>query len=163
MDKIFSFYKRFKTYIHNSAWIMGEKVLAILLGFFVTVLVARYLGPQDYGVLSYAISLVALFSVAGHMGLDGLLVREIIKKPEHRGEIIGTSLGLKLFGVTVAFCILLLYTLLYEGANSKEFLVVMATGLTLFFKPVEVVTCWFQAYLQAKYAAIARGFSLAFF
>ena len=78
LKKISYYYNRFKTYLHNSAWIMGERILAIVLGFFVTVFVARYLGPEEYGVLSYAISIVALFAAAGHMGLSGLVVRQIL-------------------------------------------------------------------------------------
>ena len=81
MKQVKNFYTRFQLYIANSSWIMTEKILNIGLGFLVTVLVARYLGPEQFGILAYATSLVALFTAVGHMGLSGLVVREIVKKP----------------------------------------------------------------------------------
>jgi O-antigen/teichoic acid export membrane protein len=68
-----------------------EKLLVMALGFLVTVLVARYLGPGDFGTLAYATSLAALFGVAGHLGLQGLVVRELVKKSALRAETLGTT------------------------------------------------------------------------
>ncbi|PKN13758.1 MAG: flippase [Deltaproteobacteria bacterium HGW-Deltaproteobacteria-4] len=162
MRVILNGYNRFKTYILNSSWIMGEKLFTIGVGFLVTVLIARYLGPERYGILAYALSLTALFASAGHMGLGGLVVRELVRKPDSRPEIIGTSIALKLLGFLVGFIALLIYALVFEDRENKEFLVLIVVASALFFKPFDVIDFWFQAHVQAKYTAIARSASFFF-
>jgi len=98
-----SAYHRFRPYLHNTGWIVAEKLLVMVLGFVATVVVARYLGPGDFGILAYATSLAALVGVAGHLGLQGLVVRELVKKPALRAETLGTTAVLKLGAVLVGY------------------------------------------------------------
>ena len=98
-----SAYHRFRRYLHNTGWIVAEKLFVMALGFVATVVVARYLGPGDFGILAYATSLAALFGIAGHLGLQGLVVRELVKKPALRAETLGTTAVLKLVGVLVGY------------------------------------------------------------
>lgn len=139
---------------------MGEKVLSMGLGFLATVLVARYLGPDNYGILAYAVSLTALFATVGHMGLSGLVVREIVKKPDERPETLGTTLALKLSGAALGLVALLIYALIFEKPGSLEFWVLAIVASSLLFQPFRVIDFWFEAHVQAKYPAIARSLSM---
>jgi O-antigen/teichoic acid export membrane protein len=149
-------YQEVKRYLHNTIWILGDKVINLGVSFLVTVVVARYLGPEDFGLFSYAISVSAIFAVAGHMGLSGLVVREIVKKPELRGETLGATLVLKLIGMGLGYLILLLYAAFYEGAGSTEFLLLAIAGLVLLLRPLDVFDFWFQSFVQARYVTVAR-------
>lgn len=60
-------------------------MLRMVVGLFVSVAVARYLGPEGFGLFNYVLSIVALVSTFNHLGL-----RELVKFPERRNEIIGT-------------------------------------------------------------------------
>lgn len=135
---------------------MGEKVIGLGLAFVATVFVARHLGPEDFGSLAYALSLAALFAAAGHMGLQGLVVREIVKDETGRAETLGTSALLKLLGMGAGYLVLLTYAVAYEGLGSTEFYLITIAGAALLFRPLDVVDFWFQAFVQARYAAIAR-------
>ena len=158
--KIRKLYQKLKHYLHNILWIMGDKVATLVVGFFVTVLVARYLGPEDFGLYSYAISVAAIFSAAGHMGLSGLVVREIVKRPDDRGETLGTTLSLKFIGMGVGYVVLLAYAALYEGISSPEFIMLAIAGAALLFSPFEVFGYWFQAFVKAKYVTYSRLIAL---
>lgn len=153
---ISSKYRRLRKYLNNSYWIMGEKVIGLGLAFVATVFVARHLGPEDFGSLAYALSLAALFAAAGHMGLQGLVVREIVKDETGRAETLGTSALLKLLGMGAGYLVLLTYAVAYEGLGSTEFYLITIAGAALLFRPLDVVDFWFQAFVQARYAAIAR-------
>lgn len=135
---------------------MGEKVIGLGLAFVATVFVARHLGPEDFGSLAYALSLAALFAAAGHMGLQGLVVREIVKDETGRAETLGTSALLKLLGMGAGYLVLLTYAVAYEGLGSTEYYLIAIAGAALLFRPLDVVDFWFQAFVQARYAAIAR-------
>jgi O-antigen/teichoic acid export membrane protein len=151
-----SAYRRFRPYFHNTAWIVAEKLLVMTLAFVVTVFVARYLGPGDFGILAYATSLAALFGIAGHLGLQGLVVRELVKKPALRAETLGTATALKFIGVVVGYIALLGYAAVYEGAASKVFKLIAIAGAALLFMPLNVIDHWFNALVQARYVSVAR-------
>lgn len=140
---------------------MGDKITNLGVGFLVTALVARYLGPEHFGIYSYAISVAGLFAAAGHMGLSGLVVREIVKKPDERGVTLGTTLGLKFIGMALGYTLLLIYAMAYEGVSSIEFTAVAIAGAVLLFRPFDIIDFWFQAFVQARYVTYARLTGLA--
>lgn len=149
-------YHKVKKYLNNTLWIMGDKVTNLGVSFLVTVAVARYLGPEEFGLYSYVISISSLFAAAGHMGLSGLVVREIVNKPTERGLTLGTTLGLKIIGMGAGYIILLLYAGFYEGVASTEFLLLALGGAVLLLRPFDIIEFWFQAFVQARYVTVAR-------
>lgn len=149
-------YRRLHIYIKNSVWIMGEKILTIGLLFASNVVVARHLGPEGFGALAYALSICAIFGAAGHMGLSGLVVREIVTDEEDRRGTLGTVALLKFAGLSAGYAVLLIYAFLYEGTGSAEFYLIVLAGAALLFRPAEVIEFWFQAFVQAKFIAMAR-------
>ena len=56
-------HKNFMKYFKNTSWLFVEKILRMIVALFIGVWVARYLGPEQFGLLSYAQSFVALFAV----------------------------------------------------------------------------------------------------
>ena len=71
---------------------LGDKFLRMGFGLLIGVWVARYLGPEKFGLLNYAIAFVSLFNVFATLGLNNIVVRELVRKPSEKGEILGTSL-----------------------------------------------------------------------
>ncbi len=149
-------YGRFHKYLANTSWLISEKILGLGLTFIGTVLVARYLGPDSFGSLAYAFSLAALLGAAGHMGLHGLAIRDIIKLPHLRAETLGTTMALKLMGAVVGYGALMAYAVMFEGPGTQEFGLIVVAGFVLLFQPFNVIDFWFEAHLQARYTAIAR-------
>ncbi len=68
----------FMKYFKNSSWLFAEKILRMVVGLFVGVWVARYLGPEQFGLFSYALSFVGLFAAVATLGLHGIVVRELV-------------------------------------------------------------------------------------
>ena len=69
----------FMKYFKNTSWLFGEKILRLFLGLFISIWVARYLGPEQFGILSYALSFVGLFTFLATLGLDSIVIRELVK------------------------------------------------------------------------------------
>ena len=91
--------------VANSGWLMADRLLRMGIGLFVVVLVARHLGPADYGVLAYAGALVASFGALASLGLDALVVRDLVRMPARAGEILGTMFALRLGGAAASVSI----------------------------------------------------------
>jgi O-antigen/teichoic acid export membrane protein len=49
------------------------------IGLFVGILVARYLGLENFGLMNYVISYVTLFSILSNFGLDNIEIHELSK------------------------------------------------------------------------------------
>ena len=76
----------FMKYFKNTSWLFGEKILRMFVGLFVGIWVARYLGPEQFGLFSYAQSFVGLFTAIATLGLDGIVVRELVKDESRRDK-----------------------------------------------------------------------------
>jgi O-antigen/teichoic acid export membrane protein len=149
----------FMKYFKNTSWLFGEKILRMIVGLFVGIWVARYLGPEQFGLFSYAQSFVGLFTVIATLGLDGIVIRELVKDESRRDELIGTAFWMKLFG---AFLVLLLlafavgFTSNDAQTNSLVFIIASAT----IFQSFNVVDFYFQAKVMSKYIVYANVISL---
>ena len=157
MSAVRTLFNKIRHYLFNASWMMAERLLHIGVGFVMAVLLARYLGPEQFGVLSYAIAMTAIFASAGHMGLAGLVVREVVRKPEIIPETLGTTFVLKLSGTVVGFALVLLYALLFEEIGGTEFWMLLIVASAIFFQTFDVVEYWFQSQVQARYPAIAKS------
>ena len=77
----------FLKYFKNTSWLMIEQILRMMVGLFVGIWVARYLGPNQFGIFNYALAFTTLFSGMIKLGLDSIVIRELVKFPEKRDEI----------------------------------------------------------------------------
>lgn len=131
------------------------------MSFLITILVSRYLGPKNFGILTYTNSMVGLFSTAGHMGLSGLIVREIIKHPQDKAMIMGTSYALKSIGIFTGFTTIILIAFFMKGEYSTESWILLIASTSLLFQPFNVISFWFEAHVQSKYSALASTAALS--
>ena len=85
-------------YFKNTSWLFAEKIIRMMVGLFIGIWVARYLGPEQFGLFSYAVSFVGLFIAISTLGLDTIVVRELVKNESNRDILLGTAFRLKLLG-----------------------------------------------------------------
>lgn len=149
----------FLKYFKNTSWLFAEKSLRIVVGLFVSVWVARYLGPDRFGLLSYAQSFVALFSAIATLGLDGIVVRELVKDESRKNEILGTAFWLKVMGA-IATLIVLAIAVNFTSNDLYTNLLVFIIASANIFQAFNVVDMYFQAKVMGKYIALANSFSL---
>ena len=138
----------------------GEQVLRILAGLFVGIYVARYLGPEQFGVYSYAAAFVALFGAIARLGLDGIVVRELVKHPDKRDIYLGTAFWLKLIGALLTLITLAIAVqFISNDSTTNLYIFIIASGLI--FQSFEVVDSYFQSKVLSKYISIAKLIQLA--
>ena len=149
----------FMKYFKNTSWLFGEKILRMVVGLFVGIWVARYLGPEQFGLFSYAQSFVGLFTAIATLGLDGIVVRELVKDESRRDELIGTAFWLKLigaFGVLGILAIAVNFTSNDSYTNTLVFIIASAT----IFQSFNVIDFYFQSKVLSKYVVYANVISL---
>lgn len=157
-----SFWKRafhhdgVRRYGANTLWLMAEKVIRLAVGFSVGVYVARSLGPTQYGLLNYAISYVAIFSVISTLGLDQIVLRELVRHPEQSDRLLGTTFGLRLAGTGIMLT-LLAFSLFFHPAGGGLIAIIGAGYCCSAFQVIEF---YFQSKVRSKYIALSQIIAL---
>jgi len=149
----------FMKYFKNTSWLFGEKILRMVVGLFVGIWVARYLGPEQFGLFSYAQSFVGLFTAIAALGLDGIVVRELVKDESRRDELIGTAFWLKLIGAIAVLLILAIAVNFTSNDHATNIIVFIVASATV-FQAFNVVDFYFQAKVMSKYIVYANVISL---
>jgi polysaccharide transporter, PST family len=148
-----------KSILANVGWRLAERSLRLGIVFAVTLWVARVLGPGQFGLFGYAQSLVAILGFLGTLGLEGVAVRELARRPEQRATILGSALTLRLTGG------LLLIAVAAIAASSMRPslpvpLVALLAGASL-LQATEVLDYWVQHEMGARYSAPAKLLALS--
>lgn len=142
-----------KKIIDNASWIIGCKLVKAVLTLLVTILTARYLGASNYGLINYAASLVTFMTPVMKLGLDAILVHELINDADHQGEILGTSIVLNTLSALLCIIGVVTFSMVTNAGETETHIVCFLYSLLLFFQAVEMVQYWFQAKLLSKYTA----------
>lgn len=143
--------------IGNIGWLFVDKALRMGVGFFVGVWVIRYLGPERYGALNFAFAFVALFSVLSTLGLEAIVVRDIVHDPSCRDETLASAFVLKLIGggVTLILAVAVI-TVIRPDESIYWWLVGIAAAATI-FQALDVIDYRYQAEVRSKYTVYARN------
>lgn len=150
--------KTSKKYIVNTSWILVEKLSRIISGILVGVLVARYLGPEKFGMINYALSVVAIFTVFSSLGMDSIIVRELITRNKHKNEILGTSFYLRLIGAIAVVIAATFYSSIRDDIQNTY--IVFLVSLSVVLQAFTVVDFYFQSQVLGKYTAINQVITL---
>jgi O-antigen/teichoic acid export membrane protein len=135
----------------NTGWLFGDQILRMGVGLMVGVWVARYLGPEQFGLLNYAMAIVALFGAVASLGLNGIVVRDMVKEPETANTTLGTAFLLQIFGGLLAFALAVFTISFTRSDDALAKLIVAVLGFVMVFKSTEVVKYWFESQVQSKY------------
>src|SRR5947207_1027334 len=143
----------------NLAWLVGDRLFRMAIGVVVLGFVARYLGTASFGDLNYAIGLTAIFSSLATLGIEGIVIRELVRTPQNTELILGTACALRLVGGTLSVGLLYLAAL---GASHATVVAPLILVVSLAFLPqaLEVIDLWFQKNIRSKFTVVAKGMAV---
>lgn len=130
------------------------------MGLFVGIWVARYLGPEQFGLLSYAQSFVFLFTAIATLGLDSIVIRELVKDNSQRNVLLGTAFALKLIG-SICILPLLWFGVQFTSNDSYTNLLIFIIASGTIFQSFNVIDFYYQSSVLSKYVAFANAITLA--
>lgn len=158
---VFKNHQGFIRYFKNTSWMLAEKFLRIIAGLFIGIWVARYLGPEAFGLFSYVLAFTAIFGGIAKLGLDGIMVRDLINHHEKRDAYLGTAFWLKVMGAFIVMGLMAAIVPLVSSDNhTRLFIFIIVTGLL--FQSFEVVEFYFRSQVMAKIDSICKITQLAF-
>lgn len=140
----------------NTIWLVAEKLVAMLVGLFIGAWVARYLGPENFGILGYVTALTILFNPILSLGLSGIVSRELVQKPKIVKSILSTAALMRIASavVYIVFTTLLLLTIEQEVLYAElAFCLCLALSIA---SVSEVFLLFFRSKVQARYGVVSQ-------
>lgn len=150
---------------------------------FVGALVVRHLGPEQYGLIAYAVALIAIFQSIASLGLEGVIVREILandvsenkilknnKFPDDNNPIIRDNININinvqllisstftvrlLSGITLLALAALTTGMLQNWSLTAITLTILMGG-PLIFQAADIFDLWNQSRLNSRLTAILK-------
>lgn len=134
----------------NLFWAMTGKIVNMAGALLVGILVARYLGPSQYGLMNYVISYVTLFTIISNFGLDNIEIRELSRTPERKEYILGTCFRIRMFFATFAFILVILSLILFN-ANTFTSCMILLYSVTLYTGSFNIIRNYFTSIVKNEY------------
>jgi len=141
---------------HFVAWIVGERVVRGAVTVVALAAVARHLAPAGFGVLNFALAIVGLATPLAQLGLDAVLVRDLVRYPARTGALLGTSFVLRL-GAGAAFAAAVVGASHVSSVIGAAVPALAPMSLILVAQAGEVADCWFRSRVQSRTVVVVRG------
>ena len=122
-----------QTIFKNMSWLLASQIIASVFGFIWTILLARYLGVNDYGILGFAISITSILNFLDDLGISTHIVRHIATDYDSAPKYLGNALPLK---VILGFLkiIITVIILIVMGVNEFTITITLLFSLEMIFK-----------------------------
>ncbi|EHY76311.1 polysaccharide biosynthesis protein [Stutzerimonas stutzeri ATCC 14405 = CCUG 16156] len=148
-----------RQYLFNSSWMLAEQCLRVLAGIFVGIYIARYLGPEQFGTLSYVLAISAFILAITRMGMDSILVRELVNTEVNREELVGTAFWVMMTSALVCYLVAATAIWSFDEVSDIKMYACIVSG-SAFFTSFLAIDYFFQSQLKAKYSAICKTVTL---
>lgn len=143
-------------FVQNTSWMLFAQIYQMLLSLIIGVVSARYLGPSNYGTLNYAASYVSFFSITCQLGLEGIVVKEIVNNRSKEGELLGSSILMRSIAAGLSIVLLCIIIWIINPNDSVLLVVAFLQALILVFEAFNSLEAWYQSNLQSKVTTIIR-------
>lgn len=145
--------------VKNAKWMIAEQMVQMLVSLIIGMITARYLGPSNYGVINYCAAYIAFFTAIATLGLEMIIVKELVASPEKEGEILGSAVLMRLGAGFLSVISIMLILFFVDGNNKLILTVGFLQSTVLVFKAFEIFDFWFQARYKSKYSSALKSIS----
>lgn len=140
--------------VKNAGWMIGGKIAQMLLQLAVGVLSARYLGPDNYGLINYATAYVTLFTPLCTLGINSVLVKALVDEPDSQGNTIGTTILMRAISSAVSMLLIVGLVWFLDKDSPAAIYVTAICSVSLLFHVFDTINYWFQAQYRSKIPSI---------
>lgn len=142
-----------KKYVNNTLWLFFDRFFNLVVAFAVGVAVTKYLGPEQFGLLSYSKSIASFILIVSSLGFESLLHREFLDTEDH-GKVMGTAFVLRLGAASLAVFLTFLTLVLTNTDALTMHLIVIFSSVAV-FESTYAIRSFFQSIVKSRLTAIA--------
>lgn len=145
-----------RRYFYNTLWLMAENLVRIGSGFIVIFYLARYLGPEGFGALSYSQNFVSIGAAFATLGIDVVLVREIVAGRIKENTLLGSACVIKFVSASISVFLIYVVTSMFDSSDTE--ILVLIISISIIFDISNTFDAYFQAKVLSKKSAIIKTF-----
>ncbi|MDI3258475.1 MAG: flippase [Sinobacteraceae bacterium] len=149
--------RTFASIAANVGWLVADRVFRLGAGLLITVWIARHLGPEKFGEWNYAIAFATLFCNLATLGLDAIVVRDLVRDPSGTGRILGTAFALKFLAAALTAGLATAVVAVVRPQVPELRLLVALSAGAFVFQAANVVDFYFLAHMRSRYSVLAQN------
>jgi PST family polysaccharide transporter len=142
--------------LSNIGWLGSDRIIRMLGAVLIGTLVARYLGPDQFGLLNYGLAIYGLFNIISNLGLDSLVVRDIALDSSREPQILGTAFVLKAVASVVTTVAAIVAARILDPHNRVLVIIVALISFASISQALDVIDFFFQAHTRSRYTVMPR-------
>ena len=140
----------------NTLVLLASQIISTGLGFFYIIYMARYLGAEGFGILSFALAFTAMFGVLTDLGLQTLATREISRDKTLAEKYLGNVATIKMILVVITFSLISI-TINLMGYPEQTIMVVYFIGASIVISAFsQIFYSIFQAFEKMEYQSLGQ-------
>jgi O-antigen/teichoic acid export membrane protein len=149
--------------LDNIGWLFFDRILRMGVGVLVSVWIARHLGPEQFGLLNYALAFTGLFSAIAGLGMQEIVVRDIVRNPGGAYETLGTAGVIQIISGLVAYAFILVAIAYTRPNDYLAQSIVAIFGSLMILEASKIAVFWFESQVQSKYTVWVQNSAFLFF
>jgi O-antigen/teichoic acid export membrane protein len=138
-------------------WLAIDRVFRLAVGTVLNVWTINYLGPNGFGLFSFAQSVVGILAILSQLGLETLVVRDLVRHPERSREVLGSTLALRLTGAVVVLVASIVAIVFLRPGDRTALGLAMVFSSIYFFLAFDVIESWYQSQTRVAPYVIAKS------
>lgn len=146
-------------FIKNTGWMVFAQIYQMVIQLIIGVISARYLGPSNYGIISYAASYISFFTIISALGLESIVVKEMINNRGEEGVILGSSIFYRFIAGILSMISVCVLVYAVNPEDNILLIVTFLQSLALLFNAFQVIDAWYQSLLKSKVSTIIKCIS----
>ena len=149
------------TFKNNLSWIFIGNIVHALGAFVLNVLVARQLGTDQYGLVTYGLALVTFATSVCNLGLDAVITRFFAEDEKSYPVYLGSGIVARLIVSAIGIAALQAVVAVSGAGDSKLQLLVLAQSSSLAYGCFDLFVYWFRYKYRADIPSILRMIAFA--
>lgn len=137
--------------------LFSAQIICLGLGFFYTMYMARYLGAESFGILSFSLAITAIFGVFTDIGMTTLTTKEVSKNELLAEKYLSNTLLMKIILSIITFIFITSSLNLIGCSKQTEFIVYIIFLSVIFNSFSNTFYSIFQAYEKMEYQSLGQG------
>lgn len=144
--------------LDNVGWLLFDRILRTVAGLTVGIWIARFLGPEQFGLLNYVFAFVALFNAVGTLGLYGIVVRDLVDRPDQTEVTLASALLLQVIGALVAIGLIAVTITWIRPTDQLTRIMAIILALSMIFQASSVIKYWFESKINSRHVVIVESY-----
>jgi O-antigen/teichoic acid export membrane protein len=142
--------------LKNTGILSIAQIISYVLVFFYTIYIARYLGAEGFGILSFAIAIVGIFTILTDLGISTLTVRDVARDRSLGPKYLGNGLVIKVILAVVSFGLIALAVNLLNYPSETITVVYFIALSTIFGSIASFIFSIFQAHEKMEFQGLGQ-------